>query len=222
MEITAKDGKSYQTKLYNLDAIISIGYRVNSKRATQFRIWATNILKQHLLKGYTLDQKRLDVLEEKQLLTDKKLNIVLHAIQDKSLKPKQGIFYNGEVFDAHVFVSKLVKQAKISIVLIDNYIDESTLTLFSKNQAIDVTIYTNNISKQLALDLKKYNTQYKPITIKIFKDSHDRFMIIDNKDTYHIGASLKDLGKKWFAFSRLDIESLKKPMVSGFNSCKRR
>ena len=99
--------------------LISIGYRVNSKRATQFRIWATNILKQHLLKGYTLDQKRLDVLEEKQLLTDKKLNIVLHAIQDKSIKPKQGIFYNGEVFDAHVFVSKLVKQAKISIVLID-------------------------------------------------------------------------------------------------------
>jgi len=144
---TASDGKTYQIDYYNLDVIISVGYRVNSKKATQFRIWATSVLKQHLLKGYTLDQKRLDVLEEKQLLTDKKLDVVLNAIEDKSLKPKQGIFYDGQVFDAYVFVLDLIKSAKESVVLIDNYVDESVLTLFSKNQSIDVTIYTINISK---------------------------------------------------------------------------
>jgi len=193
---------------YNLDVTISVGYRVKSKQGTQFRIWATSILKQHLLKGYTLDQKRLDVLEEKQLLTDKKLHKVMQAIEDKSLKPKQGIFYEGEVFDAYVFVAELVKSAKESIVLIDNYVDESVLTLFSKNPSIEVTIYTKSISKQLKLDLKKYNAQHKPISIKTFKESHDRFLILDGKEVYHFGASLKDLGKKWFAFSRFELEVL--------------
>ena len=193
---------------YSLDVTISVGYRVKSKQGTQFRIWATSILKQHLLKGYTLDQKRLDVLEEKQLLTDKKLRTVMQAIEDKSLKPKQGIFYEGEVFDAYVFVADLVRSAKESIVLIDNYVDESVLTLFSKNPTIEVTIYTKSISKQLKLDLKKYNAQHNPITIKTFKESHDRFLILDGKEVYHFGASLKDLGKKWFAFSRFELEVL--------------
>jgi len=193
---------------YSLDVTISVGYRVKSKQGTQFRIWATSILKQHLLKGYTLDQKRLDVLEEKQLLTDKKLQTVLQAIEDKSLKPKQGIFYDGEVFDAYVFVADLIKSVKESIVLIDNYVDESVLTLFSKNPSIEVTIYTKSISKQLKLDLKKYNTQHKPISIKTFKESHDRFLILDGKEVYHFGASLKDLGKKWFAFSKFELEVL--------------
>ena len=205
---TASDGKIYMVDYYNLDMILSLGYRVNSKRATQFRQWATSILKQHLLKGYTLDQKRLDVLEEKQLLTDKKLDKVMQAIEDKSLKPKQGIFYEGEVFDAYVFVADLIKSAKESIILIDNYVDESVLTLFSKNPAIEVTIYTKSISNQLKLDLKKYNAQHKPITIKTFKESHDRFLILDGKEVYHFGASLKDLGKKWFAFSRFELEVL--------------
>jgi len=205
---TAEDGKVYDVKYYNLDVIISVGYRVKSKQGTQFRIWATSILKQHLLKGYTLDQKRLDVLEEKQLLTDKKLHKVMQAIEDKSLKPKQGIFYNGEVFDAYVFVADLIKSAKESIILIDNYVDESVLTLFSKNPTIEVTIYTKSISKQLKLDLKKYNAQYKPITLKTFKESHDRFLILDGKEVYHFGASLKDLGKKWFAFSKFELEVL--------------
>ncbi len=205
---TASDGKRYNIEYYNLDVIISVGYRVKSKQGTQFRIWATSILKQHLLKGYTLDQKRLDVLEEKQLLTDKKLQTVMQAIEDKSLKPKQGIFYEGEVFDAYVFVADLVKSAKESIVLIDNYVDESVLTLFGKNPSIEVTIYTKSISKQLKLDLKKYNAQHKPITIKTFKESHDRFLILDGKEVYHFGASLKDLGKKWFAFSRFELEIL--------------
>jgi len=205
---TASDGKTYMVDYYNLDMILSLGYRVNSKRATQFRQWATKVLKQHLLKGYTLDQKRLDVLEEKQLLTDKKLDKVMQAIEDRSLRTKQGIFYEGEVFDAYVFVSDLIKSTKESIVLIDNYVDESVLTLFSKNPSVDVTIYTKSITKQLKLDLKKYNAQYKPITLKTFKESHDRFLILDGKKVYHFGASLKDLGKKWFAFSRFELKVL--------------
>ena len=132
----------------------------------------------------------------------------MQAIEDKSLKPKQGIFYDGEVFDAYVFVADLIKSAQESIVLIDNYVDESVLTLFSKNPTIEVTIYTKSISKQLKLDLKKYNAQHKPISIKTFKESHDRFLILDGKEVYHFGASLKDLGKKWFAFSRFELEVL--------------
>jgi len=193
---------------YSLDIVLAVGYRTNSAKAIKFRQWATNVLKQHLLKGYTLDQKRLNVLEEKQLLTDKKLQTVMQAIEDKSLKPKQGIFYDGEVFDAYVFVADLIKSAQESIVLIDNYVDESVLTLFSKNPTIEVTIYTKSISKQLKLDLKKYNAQHKPISIKTFKESHDRFLILDGKEVYHFGASLKDLGKKWFAFSRFELEVL--------------
>ena len=139
--------------------------------------------------------------------SDEKFNKIFKAIESKEIKPKQGIFFDGQVFDAYKFVVDLIRDSKDSIVLIDNYIDDTTLTLFSKNQNIDVTIYTQSISKQLKLDLEKYNSQYKAITLKTFKDSHDRFLIIDNKDVYHIGASLKDLGKKWFAFSKFDVES---------------
>ena len=137
--------------------------------------------------------------------SDEKFDKLFEAIESKEIKPKQGIFYNGQVFDAYSFVADLIRDAKESIILIDNYIDDTTLTLFSKNQNIDVIIYTQTVSKQLKLDLEKYNSQYKDISIKTFKDSHDRFMIIDNKEVYHTGASLKDLGKKWFAFSRFDI-----------------
>jgi hypothetical protein len=154
--------------------------------------------------------QRLDSIESKQLNykleTDEKFNQIFEAIESKDIKPSQGIFFDGQIFDAYKFASNLIKSAKTSITLIDNYIDETTLTLFSKNQNINVTIYTHTISKQLKLDLEKYNSQYKPITIKNFKDSHDRFLIIDEKEVYHLGASLKDLGKKWFAFSKFDIE----------------
>ncbi len=149
--------------------------------------------------------QKMNQLEEHQRETDNKLDKVLDAIEDKSIKPKQGIFYDGQVFDAYVFVSDLIKSSKKSIILIDNYVDESVLTLFSKNQSIDISIYSKNISKQLKLDLKKYNTQYKPIELKLFTESHDRFMIIDEQEVYHFGASLKDLGKKWFAFSKFDV-----------------
>jgi len=211
ISVVQKEGKrdvKRRIEHYSLDAIISVGYRVNSKRATQFRQWATRVLRQHLLRGYTLDQRRLDVIEEKQLITDKKLERVMQVIEDDSLRPQQGIFYDGEVFDAYLFISDLIKSVKHSIRLIDNYIDESVLIHFSKNQAIQVTIYTQNITKQLKLDLKKYNAQYRPIELKRLDLSHDRFLILDDTEVYHIGASLKDLGKKWFAFSKMDRGSL--------------
>ncbi|AXH09558.1 DNA-binding protein [Malaciobacter halophilus] len=151
--------------------------------------------------------ERLNSLENKQFKTDKKIETILNAIEDKSIKPKQGIFYDGQMFDAHTFVSDLIRSAKIKIIIIDNYVDDSVLTLLSKNQNINVIIYTKSISKQLKLDLEKYNLQYKKIEIKKFENSHDRFMIIDDKELYHIGASLKDLGKKWFAFSKMDLKS---------------
>ncbi len=155
--------------------------------------------------------KRLELVEKRQITheikTDEKFEKLFDALEDKSLKPKQGIFYDGQMFDAYSFVSDLIRSAKTKIILIDNYVDESVLTLFSKNQDAEVTIYTKSISKQLSLDLKKYNSQYKPIDIKKFNNSHDRFLILDDKEVYHIGASLKDLGKKWFAFSKMDMES---------------
>ncbi|MBL0708312.1 MAG: ORF6N domain-containing protein [Sulfurimonas sp.] len=163
-----------------------------------------------LIKDNDFYLQQLRELEKRQLSyeikSDEKFDTILNALEDKTLKPKQGIFYKGQIFDAHNFISDIIRDANKSIILIDNYVDDSVLTLFSKNQNIDITIYTKIISKQLKLDLDKYNTQYKNITIKTFKDAHDRFMIIDAKEVYHIGASLKDLSKKWFGFSRFDIE----------------
>jgi len=153
--------------------------------------------------------QRLDSLEQKQFKTNEKVDAVLDAIESKELKPKQGIFYDGQVYDAYVFVADLIKSAKTNIVLIDNYCDESVLTMLSKRDAgVKACIYTKNISKELQLDLKKHNAQYQKIELKKFNSSHDRFLIIDSKDVYHIGASLKDLGKKWFAFSRFEIDAL--------------
>jgi len=152
--------------------------------------------------------QRLDKIEQKQLATDLKLEKVFEAIEAKQIKPKQGIFYDGQIFDAYVFVSDLLKTAKKSIILIDNYIDETILTLLSKRKKnCKASIYTSKISKKLQLDLEKYNQQYPPIEIKVFKNSHDRFLILDETEIYHIGASLKDLGKKWFAFSKLKIDA---------------
>jgi len=156
--------------------------------------------------------QRLDAIEKRQLgyefKSDEKFEKLFEAIEQKSLKPSYGIFYDGQMFDAYIFISDLIRGAKSKVLLIDNYIDDSVLTLFSKNQNIDVTIYTHSVSKQLKLDVEKYNSQYKAITIKSFKKTHDRFMIVDNIEVYHIGASLKDLGKKWFAFSKIGIEPL--------------
>jgi len=152
--------------------------------------------------------QRLENVEMKQIVTDEKIDKIFKALENSSLKPKQGIFYDGQIFDAYKFVAELIKGAKKSIVLIDNYVDETILTLFSKNQKANVKIYTKNINKQLKLDLDKYNAQYKSIEIKKFNQAHDRFLIIDNKEVYHFGASLKDLGKKWFAFSKFDMNAI--------------
>ena len=201
--ITASDGKKYKTKLYNLDVIISVGYRVKSKTGTQFRIWATNTLKTYLLKGYVI-QDRIESIEKKLYDHDTKIKLLLKT----NLPPNQGIFFDGEVFDAYVFVSKLVKSAKKSIVLIDNYCDETVLALLSKRQPkVKASIYLNKIDSSFKLDIEKHNSQYSVINVHLFKKSHDRFLILDQKEVYHIGASLKDLGKKWFAFSKLNIDA---------------
>jgi len=152
--------------------------------------------------------QRLSAVERKQLEHDKKFEELFDAIQSKDIKPDNGIFFDGQIFDAYKFLSDIVRSAEKSIVLVDNYIDDTVLTLFSKrNKNVQVVIYTREISKQLLLDLNKYNAQYPPIEVKEFKLSHDRFLIIDNKDVYHIGASLKDLGKKWFAFAKLEKDT---------------
>ena len=202
MEHTANDGKIYHTKFYNLDAILSVGYRVNSIHATQFRIWANRIIKDYLLKGYAIHQ-RIERLEYKIFDHDQKFDLLIKT----ALPPKEGIFFDDQVFDAYSFASNLIKSARNSIILIDNYIDDSVLLLLSKrNEQVEATIYTATISPQLQLDLRRHNAQYPPININIFTRSHDRFLIID-ETVYHIGASLKDLGKRWFAFSKMEMEA---------------
>ncbi|RTY91115.1 DNA-binding protein [Flavobacterium sp. RSP46] len=202
---TASDGKTYQVEFYNLDMIMSLGYRVKSNRGVQFRIWANKILKNYLLKGYAIHH-RMDVLEKKVGSLENKNN-EFDLILKTNLSPNQGIFYDGQIFDAHSFVSRLIKSAKKSILLIDNFVDETVLIQLSKREkGVDVIIYTKDITKQLKLDLERFNSQYELVEIKQFSKSHDRFLIIDETEVYHIGASLKDLGKKWFAFSKLNID----------------
>lgn len=206
---TASDGKTYAVDYYNLDVIISVGYRVKSRRGTQFRIWANQILKNYLLKGYALNQ-RIDQIEQKISEHDKKFDLIIQ----QALPLKEGIFFDGQVFDAYEKVVSFIKEAKTSIILIDNYIDETVFTLLSKrNAGVKTTVYTGNFSKQLKLDLEKHNAQYEAIEVKLFERSHDRFLIIDEKTIYHIGASLKDLGKKWFAFSKMEFDSTIKMLM---------
>ena len=200
---TAKDGKVYQVAYYNLDMILSVGYRVKSTKGVEFRKWSSAILKSYLLKGYAL-QHRVEALEKRVFEHDFKIEQLLHA----KLPAQQGIFFDGQLFDAYVFVSDLVKSAKKSIVLIDNYVDETVLLLLSKRiDTVKATIYTEKITPQFQLDIKKHNAQYEPVGVEIEKKSHDRFLIIDENQVYHLGASVKDLGKKWFAFSRLHIDA---------------
>ena len=199
-------------KMYNLDVIISVGYRVKSVRGTRFRQWANKVLKEYLLKGYSINQ-RIDDLEHR--VNDRLINHEnsLDDIDSKidffvrtSLPPVEGIFYDGQIFDAYAFATNLIRSAKQSIVLIDNYVDESVLLMLSKRgEAVGADIYTQSISRQLQLDLERHNSQYPPIGIHTCRRSHDRFLIVDNSVVYHIGASLKDLGKKMFAFSKMGI-----------------
>jgi hypothetical protein len=207
---TASDGKVYRTEHFNLEMVISIGYRVKSNRGAQFRLWANQVLKDYLIKGYAVNNRINRLEDHLEYLKDKvqQIDLQIHS----KLIPTQGIFFEGQVFDAYELTSRIIRSAKKSIVLIDNYIDENTLTHLSKKaKNVRITLLTKNRSKQLSLDLKKANAQYETFTLQQFDKSHDRFLIIDQNEVYHLGASLKDLGKKWFAFSKLDklsVESM--------------
>jgi len=216
IRIVQKEGKREvvrNVEHYNLDMIISVGYRVNSVKATKFRQWATKVLKQYIINGYAINSEKITVdrflnLEKDVISLKDDMQSVKKLISNNQIELKQGIFYNGQIYDAYAFVNNLLKSAKKEVVLIDNYIDDTVLTLFSKYSNINFTIITKAVSKQLKLDIKKYNSQYNNLTIKTSNKFHDRFLIIDNKEAYHIGASLKDLGNKIFAFSKIDITLL--------------
>lgn len=211
LEYTAADGKSYQTKFYNLDAILSVGYRVNSRNATVFRQWANKVLKEYLLRGYAVNQ-RLMQLEDRIdrhfseydrhfLQLDEKVDFFVRA----ALPPKEGIFFDGQIFDAYAFIAGLIRKAKRRIAVIDSYVDDSVLVQLSKrSQGVTVDIYDGRISDQLRQDVERHNRQYPGVTLHACNKAHDRFLIID-EDVYHIGHSLKDLGKKLFAFSKMDV-----------------
>ena len=196
-------------KYFSLDVIISVGYRVKSIRGTQFRQWANRVLKDYLLKGYSVNQRLNDMGKElaeiKETLYEhsKKIDFFVRT----SLPPVEGIFFDGQIFDAYKFATDLIRSARKSLLLIDNYVDESVLLMLSKrNPGVYATIYTQKITPQLQLDLDKHNDQYPPINVRTYRNSHDRFLIVDDKEVYHIGASLKDLGKKMFAFSKLQMD----------------
>jgi predicted XRE-type DNA-binding protein len=213
LEHTAADGKIYSTQFYNLDAILSVGYRVNSKNATLFRRWANQVLKEYMLRGYAVNQrivyveeyfdKRLRAHEQRIENVEQKIDFFVRT----SLPPHQGIFYDGQIFDAYTFINDRIREATTRIILIDNYIDDSVLTILSKRaDKVAATIYTKKPTAQLQLDIQKHNAQYSPIDIITFDRSHDRFLCID-EIVYHLGASIKDLGKKWFAFNRMEMSS---------------
>ena len=202
---TASDGKTYQVDYYNLDVIISVGYRVKSLRGTQFRIWANGVLKDYLLKGYAVNQ-RIERLENRVSKTEEKIDFFVRT----SLPPVEGVFFQGQIFDAYAKFESFIQSAEKEILLIDNYIDISVLERFSKKRKdVKVTIFTDPKTKLSEQDIQKFNEQYPTLTLKHTSKAHDRFLIIDNKILYHIGASLKDLGKKCFAFEVLNSAWIK-------------
>ena len=205
LENTAKDGKVYRTQFYNLDAILSVGYRVNSVYATQFRQWATKVLNNYLKYGYAISN-RFERLEQRVAKTEAQIESFVHA----ALPPREGIFVDGQIYDAFEFIERLIKSAQKSILLIDNYIDESVLTMMSEKQTgVNATIYTKEISNALQLAQKNFNTQYGGLTLQKTQAFHDRFLIIDDKTIYLIGASMKDAGKRLFAFTQMDSAQIK-------------
>ena len=209
--ITATDGKTYQVEHYNLEMITSIGYRVKSSRGVQFRAWANKVLKDYLLRGYSINQRMIH-LEDRIDRRFSEYDRHFRELDDKvdffvksSLQPREGVFFNGQIFDAYALIAYLIRQAKKRIVLIDNYVDDTVLTQLSKRTpGVTVDIYDGQISKQIRLDIEKHNEQYPGVTLHKYTKAHDRFLIID-EDVYHIGASLKDLGKKLFAFSKMEV-----------------
>ena len=217
---TARDGKKYKTKFYNLDVIISVGYRVKSKRGTKFRQWANRVLKDYIIRGYAINQQ-IKNLEQKMDARFHDYDTQIAEIQDKinifvhsSLPPTEGIFYDGQIFDAYAHIVSLIKQAKKSIVLVDNYINVDTLTMLSnREQNVTAIIYTRQLNQQQQLDIQRHNQQYAPITINICQHNHDRFLIIDDV-VYIFGASLKDAGKKLFAYIKMQ-ETSAQELLSG-------
>jgi len=205
-----RGGRRYQPYVFTEQGVAMLSAILKSDRAIKVSIQIINafVEMRHFLLANAQIFQKLDMLELKQIQSDKKIDSVLNALESKKIMPKQGIFFDGQIFDAYKFVCGIIRSAEQSIKLIDGYIDETVLNILSKRKInVTATIYTISISSQLALDLKKYNEQYSEIIIKEFKNSHDRFMIIDDKIVYHIGASIKDLEKKWFAFSKMDIDA---------------
>lgn len=211
MERTASDGKVYMTQFYNLDAILSVGYRVNSKYATLFRQWANKVLKDYLLRGYSINQRvlnmesRIDRRLSEHDYQIKELSGKVDFFLRTSIPPREGILFDGQIFDAHRFINQLIRSANERIVLIDNYVDDTVLTqLDNRAEGVKALIYTRRISAPFQLDVDRHNRQYAPIEVKTADKIHDRFMIVD-ETVYHIGASIKDLGAKLFAFSKMEI-----------------
>lgn len=208
---TASDGKTYQVEYYNIEMITSIGYRVKSQRGIQFRVWANKILKDYLLRGYSVNQRflymesRIDHRLAEHDCQLKELSDKVDFFLHTTLPPKEGVLFDGQIFDAYVFVCDLIRRAKKRIILIDNYVDETVLTLLDKRaDGVNATIYTKRPDRMLRLDIRRHNDQYSQIDIRITSNIHDRFMVIDDI-LYHIGASIKDLGKKLFAFSKMEM-----------------
>ena len=201
-EIVQQEGNRWvkrSKEFFNLDMILSVGYRVHSSRGVAFRRWANAVLKEYLIRGYAINP-RLEQLEQRVTKTEEKIDFFVKT----ALPPVEGIFFDGQIFDAYEFICKLIKSATSRIVLIDNYVDESVLTILDKrNPGVVATIYTQKISQQLSLDMAKHDAQYPAIDVKVFTKSHDRFLIVDNR-VYHVGASIKDLGKKWFAILEME------------------
>ena len=197
---TANDGKTYQVDYYNLDVILSVGYRVKSKRGIEFRRWANSVLKEYLLRGYAISQ-RIERLEQRVSKTEEQIGFFVRT----DLPPVEGVFYDGQIFDAYAFAAELIRSARKRIVLIDNYVDDSVLlTLSKRKEGVAAEIVTRHVTETLRLDLERHNRQYPPVSVRECDRYHDRFLIIDDT-VYHLGASLKDLGKKLFAFSRMEI-----------------
>ncbi|MBP5400231.1 MAG: virulence RhuM family protein [Bacteroidales bacterium] len=185
---------------YSLDVIISVGYRVKSRRGTEFRIWATNVLKEYIYRGYAISQ-RIDKVENQVA----SLSVQMQSLVQTALPPKQGVFYNGQIFDAYRFVSDLIRSAKTSILLIDNYVDDSVLTQLTKRtNGVTATIVVNQLTDSLHLDLERHNRQYPTINVRIIPAIHDRFLFIDDSRLYTFGASFKDLGRKLFCFTLME------------------
>lgn len=207
---TASDGKTYQVEYYNIEMITSIGYRVKSKRGIQFRVWANKVLKDYLLRGYSVNQRLIYMesrMDRRLSEHDKRLDELTDKVDffiRTSLPPKEGVFFNGQIFDAHKFVCRLIRSANRRIILIDNYVDESVLVqLDNRNAGVSALIYTGEISRTLRQSINRHNRQYAVIDVRTAERIHDRFLIIDDT-LYHIGASIKDLGKKLFAFSQME------------------